>query len=97
MKQIIKVVLRITAFIGAMYLWLLFAFNTMDRSPEAFKHTGGNPLLNKYAGFLLALIILVFIFRSVVSKKIGAKSILSKIVFGLFLIIGIIVYSSALK
>lgn len=89
MKKIIKVILRIVAFVGAMYLWLIFAYNTLDRSVEAQKATNGGYLPNKFSFIILAIIVFIFLAKPIVSKKLKVGSIVSKIVFAIFLLIGV--------
>jgi len=97
MKRIIKIILRILGFIGALYIWLLFTYNTLDRSIQAQKATNGGYLPNKFSFLILAFIIFFFLAIPILSKKICFVSIASKVIFGLMLVIGLIVYFSAIK
>lgn len=91
-NKVIKIILRILGFIGALYIWLLFTYNTLDRSIEAQKATSGGYLPNKFSFLILALIIFFFLAKPILSKKVSIGSITSKAIFAIFLLLGIYIF-----
>ena len=96
-RKIIKPVLRILAFVGALYVWLLFTYNTLDRSVEAQQFTSGGYVLDKFSVLILSVIIFFFLAKPILSKKFSIKSIASKIIFAIFLLFGIYIFVNAVQ
>lgn len=90
-KRVILFVKNIILWVGSLYLWLIYAGRTMDRSEEAYTYTSGyGPVLSGYSVPLLAVLLAVLMRRQVFTRSKSIKSILAKglvillLVFGLY-------------
>lgn len=86
MKNVIKII----GFIAALFVWVTFAYTTLDRSLEAQKATGGGYIPHKATFFILSAIILLFFRNQIFTRRISVGNIISKIVFALTLLFAVI-------
>jgi hypothetical protein len=90
LSKIIGAMKVILLWAGSLYVWLMYAYNNMDRSEEAFKHTmGTGPMLSGYSVPILGLVLAVLLNRSVFNKKINVKNVLTKVLVILIFGIGL--------
>ncbi len=90
-----KKVLKIIGFIASLYVWVSFAYFTLDRSPEAQRVTGGGYLPHKATFFILAGIILLFFRKQILTKTISAGNVISKIIFALIMLMALLIFVTA--
>jgi len=74
----------------ALYVWFIYAFNTLDRSEAAYQHTlNTGPVLSGYSLPLLAVVLAVLMRNKVFSRTRSLRSIFAKLIVVLILVFGL--------
>jgi len=89
--------LKLFVFLISLYFWFFYAYQTLDRSPEAQQVSGGGYLPDKYSFLILTAIVFVFNFRNILTRKLSLGGVLAKIIFIVLLLLGVMAYFAALK
>lgn len=90
-KKIKSLVARVLIWTSVFYLWFVYAFNTVDHSEAALKHTSNEgPVPSGYSIFILGLILALLLRKLVFSKSKKLLSWIAKIIVFLIIIVGLI-------
>jgi len=88
----LKLVIKIISYIFVIFVWFIYTYLTLDKSPEALTLTGGNPMPNRYSFLILSVIVILFLRNYIFNRKVNFGSIFGKIIALLFLLFGILVF-----
>lgn len=88
--KIWQVLKNVLLWVGVLYLWFIYAYNNIDRSEAAYRHTlNTGPVISGYALPLLAIVLAFLLRKQVFSKAKSVSSILAKVVVVLVLAFGL--------
>lgn len=90
-KKVKSLVIKILLWTLIFYLWIIYAFNTLDRSEEALKNTGGTgPIPSGYSIPILGLILALLLRKVVFSKSKKLWNLAIKAIVFLTIVIGLV-------
>lgn len=89
-NKIVDVIKTVLVWVASLYVWLLYAYNMIDRSEQAYEANGGfGPMPSGYAIAILAIVLAVLMHKKVLSKDKSISGTIAKAIVVLILVFGL--------
>lgn len=88
MKKIVLVFWKIITWFLTLFIWLVYAYSTLDRS-------SGEPLPSGYSFIVLPILFALLMRKGVFNKKLSGYNLFSKIIVLLFFVFGILIHTTS--
>ena len=85
MKKILTIFGRLITWILFIFIWLVYAYSTLDRS-------SGQPLPGGYSFVVLPVLVTLLMRRGIFNKRMSGYNLFSKIIVFLLFIIGLLIH-----
>jgi len=86
MKKTIKIIGKVITWLLFLFIWLVYAYSTLDRS-------SGEPMPGGYSLVVLPILLAVLMRKGVFNKKLSGYNLFSKIIVLVLLVLGFLLHS----
>jgi hypothetical protein len=89
-NKVVELQKTLLLWIGSLYLWFFYTYNTLDRSEDAYRYTGGTgPMISGYSIAILGVLLSLLISKPVFSKNKSISNVVAKVAVILVFVVGL--------